>query len=57
MARTTGLVTVEVAEMLAEGLIKQHGVMPPEILGQSKQLLERLTSTMSDNGVKITRSD
>jgi saccharopine dehydrogenase-like NADP-dependent oxidoreductase len=57
MARTTGLVTVEVAEMLAEGQIKQSGVMPPEILGQSKQLLDRLTTIMRDNGVRITRSD
>jgi len=57
MARTTGLVTVEVAEMLAEGQIKQSGIMPPEILGQSKQLLDRLTTAMSDNGVRITRSD
>ena len=54
MARTTGLVTVEVTEMLVEGLISQSGVMPPEILGQSKHLLDRITTTMSDNGVKIT---
>ena len=57
MARTTGLVTVEVAEMLAEGTIMQTGVMPPEVLGKNKQLLDRITTTMSNSGVKIIRSD
>ena len=57
MARTTGLVTVEVAEMLAEGQIKQSGVMPPEVLGKNKQLLDRITTTMSNSGVKIICSD
>jgi lysine 6-dehydrogenase len=57
MARTTGLVTVEVAEMLAEGLISQSGVMAPEILGQSKHLLQRITDRMSNSGVKITLSE
>ncbi|MCS5532895.1 MAG: hypothetical protein NZ736_01395, partial [Candidatus Poseidoniaceae archaeon] len=57
MARTTGLVTVEVAEMLAEGTIVQTGVMPPEVLGKNKQLLDRITTTMSNSGVKIIRSD
>lgn len=57
MARTTGLVTVEVAEILAEGLIDQCGVMPPEILGQNKQLLQRILDMMTQNGVKISRND
>jgi len=53
MARTTGLVTVEVAEMLAEGVIPEAGVMPPERLGRDPKLLSRLLSSMKDAGVQI----
>ncbi len=53
MARTTGLVTVEVAEMLADGTISDNGVMPPERLGQDSSLLNRLVKSMQGAGVQI----
>ena len=53
MARTTGLVTVEVAEMLSEGAIPECGVMPPERLGEDPELLNRLLDAMRDAGVQI----
>ena len=53
MARTTGLVTVEVAEMLSEGAISECGVMPPERLGEDSELLDRLLDAMRDAGVQI----
>nr|MDG1524820.1 saccharopine dehydrogenase C-terminal domain-containing protein [Candidatus Thalassarchaeaceae archaeon] len=56
MARTTGLVTVEVTEMLAEGIITECGVMPPEILGRDSKLLHRLIGTMKQEGVVIHSS-
>ena len=56
MARTTGLVTVEVAEMLADGTISEPGVMPPERLGKDSALLRRLLDTMQKEGVKIHSS-
>ena len=56
MARTTGLVTVEVAEMLADGSISQSGVMPPEHLGQDPVLLHRLVNAMQKEGVRIHSS-
>ena len=56
MARTTGLVTVEVAEMLADGSISQSGVMPPEHLGQDSALLRRLVDAMQKEGVRIHSS-
>ena len=56
MARTTGLVTVEVAEMLADGSISQSGVMPPEHLGQDSALLLRLVDAMQKEGVRIHSS-
>ncbi|MDE0708242.1 MAG: hypothetical protein OSB33_04765 [Candidatus Poseidoniales archaeon] len=56
MARTTGLVTVEVAEMLADGSISKNGVMPPEILGEESELLQRLLDAMQREGVQIHSS-
>ena len=56
MARTTGLVTVEVAEMLADGTISEPGVMPPEHLGQDPKLLCRLVDAMQKEGVRIHSS-
>jgi saccharopine dehydrogenase-like NADP-dependent oxidoreductase len=56
MARTTGLVTVEVSEMLAENLIPESGVMAPERLGEDPELLSRLLNAMRDAGVEIHSS-
>ena len=56
MARTTGLVTVEVSEMLADGTIPEFGVMPPERIGEDKQILNRLISAMRTAGVQIQQS-
>ena len=56
MARTTGLVTVEVAEILAENLIPESGVMPPERLGEDSELLDRLVNALRHAGVEIHSS-
>jgi len=56
MARTTGLVTVEVAEILAENLIPESGVMPPERLGEDPELLDRLVNALRRAGVGIHSS-
>ena len=56
MARTTGLVTVEVAEMLAEKIVPEFGVMPPERLGQESELIDRLLSVMRNAGIRIHSS-
>tara|TARA_Y100000746_G_scaffold224681_1_gene227517 strand:+ start:642 stop:1685 length:1044 start_codon:yes stop_codon:yes gene_type:complete len=53
MARTTGLVTVEVAEMLADGTLSDSGVMPPEVLGTDSKLVHRLIAAMRKAGVRI----
>ena len=50
MARTTGLVTVEVVEMMLEGAIQETGVLPPEAL---HAFADRFIGMMQDNGVKI----
>ena len=50
MARTTGLVTIEVVEMMLEGAIGETGVLPPEALHMHG---ERFISMMQKNGVKV----
>ena len=56
MARTTGLVTVEVAEMLSEGVFEEFGVMPAEYIGTDDSLLERVIQKLRLNGVRISES-
>ena len=56
MARTTGLVTAEVAEMLANGLIPESGVMAPERLGEDSELLDMLVNALRHAGVEIHSS-
>ena len=53
MARATGLVTVEVTQMLLENLIQEYGVIPPEHLGKDSELLDRLLNVMRKEGVQI----
>ena len=55
MARATGLVTVEVAEMLADYTITDVGVMPPERLGEEKILLDRVVEAMRREGVQSSQ--
>jgi saccharopine dehydrogenase-like NADP-dependent oxidoreductase len=50
MARTTGLVTIEVVEMMIEGVFTQFGVLPPEALHEHA---DRFIAMMKGNGVKI----
>ena len=56
MARATGLVTVEVTQILLEGLIQEYGVLPPEYLGEDSELLNRLLNTMRNEGVQINEN-
>ena len=56
MARTTGLVTVEVSEILAEGKISSFGVIPPEELGKNKNILQRIIKSMQREGIQIIYS-
>ena len=50
MARTTGLVTVEVVKMMLEGTIQGSGVLPPEALHAHG---ERFIAMMQKNGVEV----
>lgn len=53
MARTTGLVCVDVVEMLAEGVVPEHGVMPPEFLATEAGALERILATLHGAGIGV----
>lgn len=53
MARTTGLVCVDVVEMLAEGLIEETGVMPPEFLATKPDALKRILASFYVAGIRV----
>jgi len=53
MARTTAYTASIVAGMLAEGAIKEKGVIPPERLGMNERITEGLLSELGKRGVIV----
>ena len=53
MARTTAYTASIVAGMLAEGVIEEKGVIPPERLGMDGAVAERLLSELRARGVVV----
>jgi len=53
MARTTAYTASIVAGMLAEGVIEEKGVIPPERLGMNEMVAERLLSELRARGVVV----
>ncbi len=56
MARTTAYTASIVAGMLAEGVIEEKGVIPPERLGMNEAVAERLLSELKNRGVIVKES-
>ena len=56
MARTTAYTASIVAGMLAEGVIEEKGVIPPERLGMNEAVAERLLSELKKRGVTVEES-
>jgi saccharopine dehydrogenase-like NADP-dependent oxidoreductase len=56
MARTTAYTASIVAGMLAEGVIQEKGVIPPERLGMNEAVAERLLSELKKRGVTVEES-
>ncbi len=54
MARTTGFPCAIVARMILRGEITEKGVLPPELLGKSPGMLDRVLSELSTRGVTLT---
>jgi lysine 6-dehydrogenase len=56
MARTTAFPAAIVARMILDGAVKGPGVIPPERLGQSPELFDRLIAEHERRGVHYTCS-
>jgi lysine 6-dehydrogenase len=52
MARTTGYTATVVLNLLAEGRIKEKGVLAPELLGKDEQLVRDILDGLAERGVK-----
>jgi len=53
MARTTGYTASIVAQKLAQGAIKEKGVVPPERLGMDESLFKDILSGLRERGVQV----
>jgi len=53
MGRTTAYTTSVVTQLLAENIIKEKGVVPPEKLGMKKNIFERVLKELEKDGVKV----
>lgn len=56
MSRTTGFTCVIVGRMIAEGILKDVGVNPPEFVGNNPKAVEFLLSELKKRNVIVTQS-
>jgi len=55
MARTTAFPAAAVARYVANGIIKERGVVPPETgIGQNKQVFDMLIEELKEHDITIT---
>jgi len=53
MARTTGLTNVAVCSLLLNGLLKEKGVFPPEMLGMNRDYFDPIVSYLRGRGIHL----
>lgn len=56
MARTTGFPCTIVARLLADGILREPGVFPPEMLGRKPALYDAVVKGLAAKGVTLTES-
>jgi saccharopine dehydrogenase-like NADP-dependent oxidoreductase len=56
MARTTAYTASVVAQLLAQKIVKEKGVIPPEKLGMDNRLYDKFMSLMKKRGVNVKES-
>jgi len=56
MARTTAYTTSVVAQLLAQKVIKEKGVVPPEKLGMDNELYDKFMSLMKKRNINVKES-
>lgn len=53
MARTTGYTCTALARVVAEGLYRQPGVSPPELVGRERACYERVMDCLAERGIRF----
>lgn len=56
MARTTGYTATAAANMLLDGLFKETGVFPPELIGRHEDCFKYILNYLQERGVKYTKN-
>lgn len=57
MARTTGFTATAILRALAKGLWQEPGILPPELLGQSRPLVALVLEALRERGVILQSED
>ncbi|MHA1617380.1 MAG: saccharopine dehydrogenase C-terminal domain-containing protein [Candidatus Njordarchaeales archaeon] len=57
MGRTTGFTASIIAQLLAQGIIREKGVIPPEYLGRNMDVFQLIISELSKRGIRIIGVD
>jgi lysine 6-dehydrogenase len=57
MARTTGYTATAAANMVLEGLFKDHGVFPPELIGKHELCFNFIMKYLEDRGIRYVKQD
>lgn len=57
MARTTGFTATAILRAMAKGLWREAGVLPPELLGQSRPLVALVLAALRERGVILQGED
>ena len=56
MARTTGYTATAAANMFLEGLFKEKGVFPPELVGKHKECFDYILKYLEDRNIHYVKS-
>lgn len=56
-ARTTGFTATAILRAMAKGLWREAGVLPPELLGQSRPLVALVLAALRERGVILQGED
>ncbi|MEM0160741.1 MAG: saccharopine dehydrogenase C-terminal domain-containing protein [Thermoplasmata archaeon] len=57
MSMTTGCPASIIAQLLEEGYLNIHGLVPPELIGKEKRYFDAIIKRLEDRGIKIKISD
>jgi saccharopine dehydrogenase-like NADP-dependent oxidoreductase len=56
MARTTAFTASIIIQLLAQGVIKERGVVPPEALGMNRTVFDAVMKELEKKGIRVNTS-